>query len=199
MFLLEPSDSWGFDIATCNASMGKLGISHDSQLGDYPCLGTEDSEGFVGAYPATNGATTFTPQGFVCQKRAGLFCDASDNHCKALQPGGGTCTIPDGCDSRACDGGLGSNLPVGTCYPLPGLGEACTLDCAGDTYCDRTTAVRIAKLAAGAACTDNVQCSGTCAGADLCAGSCESGACSPTNGAGGLVLGVWCGVAPVSG
>jgi len=184
--------------AECAGSPGKITLCTDAicatlapgAMGDSPCLGTELSTGVLLANPFPHGSPA-TGKGFLCQKRAGLFCDFSDNHCKAVQPGGSACTDSDGCDSRVCNGSEEGG--VGSCLSLPRLGDDCTLDCAGDSYCDRATCVP--KLVAGAACTEDVQCSGSCAGADLCSGTCTNGACLPTVGA--TSLGVWCGVTTI--
>jgi hypothetical protein len=181
-------------VTTC--SLGYCVAYAPGALGDTPCLGNQLSDGIIIAAPLLDGATSITSRGYICQKRAGLFCDPYDYHCKTVQATG-ACVAHDGCSSRWCSGI--DEGGTGTCMPLPGLGEDCGLNCAGDTTCDSTTAVCVPKLAAGSACTADVQCSGSCAGSDLCSGTCVNAACVPTTGAGTLVLGVWCGVTMVSG
>lgn len=160
--------------------------------GAYPCLGNKFSNGATDLIPWKSGSSTPESHAFVCPKRAGLYCDWNDNTCKPLQPGGGACTLSDGCASRWCQND-------GTCLPLPGAGETCVIDCSGDSYCDRT--VCIPKLAAGATCdaTRQSQCVGDCQGSDLCSGSCEDGVCSPLNLAEDGLLRVWCGTTPFNG
>jgi hypothetical protein len=75
-------------------------------LGDYPCLGNEDSEGLISASPLLNNA--IVSQGFLCQERAGLFCDDLDYHCKMRQPSGSVCTYSEACDSGTCDDNSGT-------------------------------------------------------------------------------------------
>ena len=147
--------------------------------GDSPCLGNVGTSGFTSGGTTTNNSNVPVSQGFLCPMRAGLYCDLNDNHCKVQRPAGAVCTntSPDFC-------------------PLPGLGDACTLDCAGDSYCDN---VCKPKLATGATCLDSVWCSGDCAGSDLCSGTCVEGVCSPLTPAQELLMGVWCGTNPVSG
>ena len=198
----EPSGSVGpggacQTTADCAGSSGKVTLCTDAVcatlapggMGDAPCLGTQFSTGILLTNPIVQGG--LVGQGFLCQKRGGLFCDFSDHHCKALQPGGAACTDSDGCQSRVCNNGSEGG-GAGTCLSLPGAGDDCTLDCAGDSYCDRATCVP--KLAAGSACTRDVQCSGSCAGADLCSGTCTNGSCQPTVPE--APLDVWCGLTP---
>jgi hypothetical protein len=146
--------------------------------------------GVINDIPWKNGSNTPESHGFLCEVRAGLFCDFNDNLCKPVQPGGGACTtaVPGLCESGAC-GDTG-------CLPLPGPGEACTTDCKGDNYCN--AGVCTPRLAAGAACADSSdQCSGVCAGSNRCYGTCVQGACSPLTVWQSLLLGVWCGATPV--
>jgi hypothetical protein len=161
--------------------------------GDYPCLGDKLSNGAISVIPWKNGSTTPESHAFVCPKRAGLFCDLNDNRCKRLQPGGGACTTSEGCDSRWCK-------DDGTCLPLPRAGEECSVDCAGDYFCER--AVCKPRLAAGATCQtfDQSACTGDCRGSDLCSGTCTAGGvCSPLNLAEDAMLNVWCGATATSG
>lgn len=185
--------------AECAGSPGTVTICMSTCIsyavggdGDYPCLGNKFSNGATDLIPWKTGSSTPESHAFVCPKRAGLYCDWNDNKCKRLQPGGAACTLPDGCDSRWCQ-------DDGTCLPLPGVGETCAIDCAGDSYCDRT--VCKPKLAAGATCdaTKQSQCVGDCHGSNLCSGSCEDGVCSPLNLAEDGLLGVWCGTTAFNG
>ncbi len=161
--------------------------------GDYPCLGNVYSVGLINDIPWKAGSNTPESHGFLCEQRAGLYCDWNDNFCKPLQPGGGACGGGNNlaCESHYCGGPTG-----GVCEPLPGLGEPCTLDCAGDTYCNE--GVCVPKLAAGAACVGANDCSGDCKGSDFCSGTClTTGVCSPLTLAQSLLVGVWCGATPL--
>lgn len=157
--------------------------------GDSPCLGVEFSDGIITVTPFKSGSTTSETHGFICPKRAGLFCDWGDNTCRRMQPGGGPCTLPDGCDSRDCQND-------GTCRPLPLVGEECAVSCAGDFYCERT--VCKPNLAPGSACELGVaaKCAGDCKGSNLCTGTCRDGVCSPLNLDEDGLLDIWCGVRP---
>ena len=159
-------------------------------IDDYPCLGNQWPSGLVNVTAWPNGVTTAVSNAFVCRNRDGLYCDSSDNRCKQMLSGGSACTGNTSCESRLCADG---------CVPLPTVGEACTGgDCKGDNYCD-STAVCAPRLAEGAACNDERQCSGVCQGSDMCYGTCQEGVCSPTTVAQGLWMSVSCGVVPVSG
>jgi len=183
-------------LTNCNASICvrySVGV-----VNDYPCLATQLSNGFtLLRLPALSGTNTVVSDGFVCRKRDGLDCNF-DNRCYMLLPGGSPCTAHDACASRLCDG-LSTSVSSGFCRPLPSVGQVCDSDCAGDNHCDATAQLCVAKLAPGAACTREEQCSGACEGSDLCSGTCVEGTCLPTNGSQGLSLGVWCGQIPVSG
>ena len=160
--------------------------------GDYPCLGNVYVDGTINDIPWKAGSNIAESHGFLCELRAGLYCDWNDNFCKPLRPGGSACTESLNCASRACAGPSDARV----CDPLPALGDACVLDCAGDTFCDN--GVCAPKLAPDATCTDSKQCSGDCKGADFCGGSCLStGVCSPLGFSQSLVIGVWCGLTPV--
>jgi hypothetical protein len=159
--------------------------------GDYPCLGNVYPDGTINDIPWKAGSNIAESHGFLCESRASLYCDFSDSFCKPLLPGGGACATNLDCASRACGG-----QSAGVCDALPGIGDACVLDCAGDTYC--ANGVCAPKLAAGATCTDSNQCSGDCKGADFCGGNCLStGVCSPLTFSQSLVIGAWCGLTPV--
>ncbi len=160
--------------------------------GDYPCLGNVGTSGLINDIPWKAGSTIPESHGFLCQVRDGLYCDWNANVCKALVPGGGACSGTQLCESGSCGG-----TSAGVCDPVPGLGDACVLSCAGDTYCNGD--VCVPRLAAGAACVDSDQCSGDCKGSNGCSGTCATaGVCSPVTVAQSLVLRVWCGLTPVS-
>ena len=160
--------------------------------GDYPCLGNENTVGFINSIPWKNGSTTPESHGFICQQRAGLYCDWNDNTCKPIVGGGAACPTGDSaaaaCESATCEANV--------CIALPQAGETCTLDCKGDNDC--FNGVCTPRLPAAAACVVSDQCSGVCAGSDRCTGTCVDGACSPLTVAQGLVLGTWCGQVPVN-
>lgn len=159
--------------------------------GDYPCLGNEFPSGIINAIPMKNGSNTPESHGFLCQQRAGLTCDTSDNRCKSMGPNGSACTGPAPCDPNVC----GATV----CIPLAGPGAACTADCSGDNYCDTGAGFCKPRLAAGAACSDSNQCSGDCHGADRCSGFCGgTGTCSSLTIAQTFVLGSWCAATGVS-
>jgi hypothetical protein len=185
--------------AECAGSPGTLTVCSVSicvqysvgAVGDYPCLATQVSDGLtILDFPMPAGATSLIGNAFVCQRRAGLYCNLTDNRCEQLLTGGSPCTDFESCDSRSCDD------QTQTCVPLANVGEACGY-CKGDNYCN--AGVCAPRLATGAACTDFNQCTGACQGSDLCSGDCVGGACVPTNAASGLVMAVWCGSIPVSG
>jgi len=159
--------------------------------GDYPCLGNVYTEGLINDIPWKANSNVPESHGFLCEQRSGLYCDWNDNFCKPLLPGGSACSGNLACKSKSCGGPSG-----GVCDPLPGLGEVCVLDCAGDTYCEN--GVCAPKLAADAACTSSDQCAGDCKGSNDCSGSCTSaGVCSALTFPQGLLLGVWCGATAV--
>ena len=160
--------------------------------GDYPCLGNVYPDGIINDIPWKANSTVPESHGFLCESRAGLYCDWNDNFCKRLVPGGGACAGNLACVSRSCGGPSG-----GVCDALPALGDPCVLDCAGDTYCEN--GVCAPRRAAGATCDVNSdECSGDCKGADRCAGIClTTGICSPLTFSESLLLGVWCGLTPV--
>jgi len=159
------------------------------QEGDSPCLGVQFSNGLGTVTPFKSGSTTPETHGFICSKRAGLFCDWTDNTCRRMRPGGGPCTLDDACDSRHCQSD-------GTCLPLPVVGEECSVSCAGDFYCERT--VCKPNLAPGTVCDlgGYAQCAGDCQGSNLCTGTCRDGVCSPLNFAEDAMLDIWCGLRP---
>jgi hypothetical protein len=160
-------------------------------VGDYPCLGNVGTTGLINDIPWTANSTVAQSHGFLCQLRDGLYCDWNENVCKALVPGGGACTATQICESSSCGGST-----AGVCDPLPGVGDACVLNCKGDTYCDGS--VCMPKLAAGAACLSSDQCSADCKGSNGCSGTCATaGVCSPLTVVQSLVLSVWCGLTPV--
>jgi hypothetical protein len=204
----EPSGTRapGETCATAKECMGSPGtITHcfgtcitDSLgvAGDYPCLGNVFSVGLINDIPWKAGSNTPESHGFLCEARAGLYCDWNDNFCKPLVAGGGACAVGNngGCESRSCGG-----LNAGVCDPLPGPGDACTLYCAGDNHC--TNGVCVPRLAPGAPCTDASECSGdsaACKASEECYGTClATGVCSPLTFAQTLLIGVWCGATPL--
>jgi hypothetical protein len=174
--------------ADCAGSAGTVTYCHSTCIrgaagaaGAGPCLATQSTSGVI-VYLVVGS------EGILCRERDGLYCDPADGLCKPLLPVG-----------SACASGICASGSCGTsgCLPLPGFGEACTSDCAGDNYCDTTT-MCAPKLAAGTTCTFSAQCTGTCQGSDLCSGTCDNGACSPLTDIQELLVGRWCGTVPVS-
>jgi hypothetical protein len=94
----------------------------------------------------------------------------------ALVAEGGACTQDYECTTGACEAAA-SGTGDGACRPRPGLGQACTTDCATGLYCgyDMTTGHELcqAPKADGASCQLDEECT-----SDDCG---EGGTCAPAS------------------
>jgi hypothetical protein len=76
---------------------------------------------------------------------------------QGLIPDGGACTTDEECAATSrCSGADGCT--AGTCVHVPQRGEACTVECSEDAFCDGDSDICLARLSNGAACTSEVQC-----------------------------------------
>jgi hypothetical protein len=150
-------------------------------LGDSPCLGTMNTNGVILDYGfLSTGSTQPKVRGVVCQESAGLYCDSSSGKCVALLAPGATCG---GAQPTPCSSACGSD---NVCKEVVSVNQSCSAAiCDGSSYCDPASSTCLAKLADGAACSDNAQCSGNCLQPT---GS--GGTCSPLTGGTVLALGL---------
>ena len=88
--------------------------------GDYPCLGNVYADGTINDIPWKANSNIPESHGFLCEARAGLYCDWNDNFCKRLVPGGGACDGNLACVSRSCGGPSAASAT--RCRPSATLG-----------------------------------------------------------------------------
>lgn len=92
------------------------------------------------------------------------------NTFQGLVPDGGECTNAEECGAESdCVGANGCEMR-GTCVHVPQRGESCTVECAGDSFCD-DSGMCSARHAMGASCGSDLECDPQLA--------CIGGACAP--------------------
>jgi hypothetical protein len=172
------------------------------KAGDHTCLGTVSATGVIISAAFFQPTWTMPPisTGVVCERRANLYCQPSDDPasriCLPLAPDGDPCAGWMICASDSCMTASGSEWfggDPGTCAQQVSTGQRCGGAglhpiCDDASYCDRTgstdsTGTCAAKLPAGSACDAD----------DMCASNnCDTNACSMQTDAQSLAVFGFC-------
>jgi hypothetical protein len=143
----------------------KCQVQLRGQVGDGPCLGTQDGAMFSST--STTAATDVASRGYVCDTADGVKC--SSDKCVALASLGQTCAYASDCVRTAfCDS-------KDRCVARVAAGATCTGtdsdECAIGYYCpDASPRQCAAQLGTGASCSSDAMCKSS---------TCTDGTCKP--------------------
>jgi hypothetical protein len=146
----------------------KCQVQIPGKVGDGPCLGTQDGDGFSSLSTGTDFSTDLASEGYVCNTADGVHCETGT--CVALSAVGQSCSYSSNCVRDAfCDSSSHCASRVAAGANCKGVNSD---ECTSDYYCPTASPRQCtAKVANGSACTSDSMCK-----SDTCTtGTCQVG------------------------